>query len=167
MNRPTNCPETRKTGSAFIRAGALYLLLPVTLLCAVVEFAPADYFGVRTSARRTSPSHTDDTDSEARRLAREVAKVLVARRTPLANTAGADTVNFNGARRAHHYAHNRQLVVQSATISVRRGQLPCVQRCCEHSAFPRFRLHRGTVSVSGGRSAARHHQEGAHQKRAR
>src|SRR4051812_47965338 len=102
MHCPTHRLENRKVGIAFIRTFALYVLLPVTLLCAAREFAPAEYFPVTTSAQAghvfTVNTTADTDDGSCNELGTGGGNKDCSLREALhsANsTAGTDTVNFN------------------------------------------------------------------------
>src|SRR5580765_5143330 len=102
MHSPTHRAEPCKTGRALIRAFTIYVLLPVALLCAAREFAPAEYFPVQTSAQAGSvftvntTADTDDGSCDA--LGTGVGNKDSSLRDAIRaanNTTGADTVNFN------------------------------------------------------------------------
>ena len=159
MHCPTHRAKTRKTGSAFMRAFALYVLFPVILLCAAREFAPAEYFPVRTSAQSgnvltvNTTADTDDGSCDA--LGTGVGNKDCSLRDALHVTngvAGTDTINFNLAPGATITLTIGELVVsQSVTITGPGADKLTVRRSGAANT-PRFRVLKistATVSVFG------------------
>ena len=170
MHRPTHRPKIRKTGSAFIRGLALYVLLPVTLLCAAREFAPAEYFSVTTRAQAahvfTVNTTADTDDGSCDQLGTGVGNKDCSLRDAFhfANTTtGAHTINFDLGTGAHTITLTvGELVInQSANIVGPSPSLLTIRRS-NAANTPQFRvlnITAGTViiyglTISGGSSTA-------------
>jgi CSLREA domain-containing protein len=159
-HRHTYGPKTRKAGSAFIRFVSLYALLPLALLCAAREFAPAEYFAVRTTAQTanvfTVNTTADTNDGSCDPLGTGSGNKDCSLRDALhfANTiAGTDTVNFDLGLGAHTITLTvgELNVNQSVSISGPGSDLLTVSRSSAVNT-PRFgvlNITAGTVSISG------------------
>jgi CSLREA domain-containing protein len=159
MRWPTQRPESRKTGSAVIRAFAFYVLLPMMLLCVVREFAPAKYFPVTTRAQAghvfTVNTTADTDDGACDELGTGSGNKDCSLRDAIRlanNTASADTINFNLTPGATITLTIRELLVSQSMTIIGPGADKLTVHRSDSVNTPNFsvlNITAGTVSVTG------------------